>query len=85
MAKRNYKFAIPQYVRENDEIQYMLSIYLDGTRTPSCFLLLRHENDGAIEYYRGTTILTPEMAYNNARLIAGPELLWNGDAQTQAA
>ncbi|NLT48515.1 MAG: DUF3825 domain-containing protein, partial [Clostridiales bacterium] len=27
-------------------------------------------------YYRGATILTLDMAYNNARLIAKPDVFW---------
>lgn len=80
IAKRNYKLAVPQYIKEANEIQYMLPIYLHNIKDiPDCILSLKLEKNGPVAYYRGTTILTPEMAYNNARLISGPDLHWIGD------
>ena len=55
----------------------MLPIYLDaGNTVPDCVLSLQLVKDGVVPYYRGTTILTPEMAVGNARQISGPELHW---------
>lgn len=77
ISKRNYTVAVPQYVKDFDEIQFMLPIYLSNNNTtPDCVLSLKLEKDASVPYYRGTTILTPEMAVNNARLISGPELFW---------
>lgn len=77
LAKRNYTIAVPQYVKKYDEIQFMLPLYLEtGKDIPDCVLSLQFVKDGATPYYRGTTILTPEMAVGNARQISGPEFHW---------
>lgn len=78
MAKRNYKLAIPQR-RENGEIQFLLPIYLQeqDSRKPQCALALSlQESKTGACYYRGATILSLDMAYNNARLIAKPDVFW---------
>lgn len=80
MAQRNYKFAVPQYWRESNEIQFLLPIYLDNTgddEKPQCALALSLKtNKRGEHYYRGSTILTLSMAYNNARLISKPDVAW---------
>lgn len=86
LAKRNYTIAVPQYVKEFDEIQFMLPVYLDEDKyIPDCVLSLRLEKDASVPYYRGTTILTTEMAASNSRLIAGPELHWIRDIKSISA
>lgn len=73
MARRNYKLVIPQFF--NGRIQFLMPIYLSGefTGTPDCALALQAMND---DCYRGNTILTLDMAYQNARLIAKPDPTW---------
>lgn len=73
MARRNYKLVIPQFF--NGRIQFLMPIYLSGefTGTPDCALALQSMND---DCYRGNTILTLDMAYQNARLIAKPDPTW---------
>lgn len=74
MKKRlysNYKLAVPHYYK--DKIQLLLPISLnDNYKDPDIVLVLEKRNG----HYRGTTCLTLDMAYNNARLIAKPETDW---------
>ncbi len=79
LAQRNYKLAVPQYWIETHEIQYLLPIYLgerEENGRPECALALRLVQTGRAPYYRGATILTLDMAYNNARLLAKPDVFW---------
>ena len=57
----------------------MLPIYLgelEEADQPHCALALSYDDTGRVKYYRGETILTLSMAYNNARLIAKPDVFW---------
>ncbi|MBO4698089.1 DUF3825 domain-containing protein [bacterium] len=79
LAQRNYKLAIPQFYRTADNMQFLLPIYLsfDFDKDPDCVLAVEYCEEE--ECYRGYTILTPGMAYNNARLIAKPDVFWLED------
>ena len=82
LAERNYKLAIPQYRKETGEIQFLLPIYLGEQEEydiPQCALVISLDNTNRIAYYKGKTILTLDMAYNNARLIAKPDIFWLDD------
>lgn len=72
MARRNYKLVVPQYF--NGRIQFLMPIYLSGefSGSPDCALALEKIGN----CYRGNTILTLDMAYQNARLIAKPDSTW---------
>lgn len=79
LAERNYKLAVPQYWRETGKIQFLLPIYLgerEEAEVPQCALALDYDDTGRTPYYRGATILTLDMAYNNARLISKPDVFW---------
>ena len=76
LARRNYKMVVPQYY--NNSIQFLMPIYL-GTEfsgKPDFALVLSMDNSTQVPFYRGTTILTVEMAYQNARLLAKPDNPW---------
>lgn len=72
MAKRNYKLIVPQF--HHSQIQFLMPIYLslEFAGSPDFALVLEKMGDS----YRGNTILTLDMAYQNARLIAKPEATW---------
>lgn len=72
MARRNYKLIVPQFF--NGRIQFLMPIYLSGefAGPPDFALALEKINN----CYRGNTILTLDMAFQNARLIAKPESTW---------
>lgn len=72
MAKRNYKLIVPQF--HHGQIQFLMPIYLslEFSGAPDFALVLEKMGDS----YRGNTILTLDMAYQNARLIAKPEAIW---------
>lgn len=79
LATRNYKLAVPQYRSTENKIQFLLPIYLgegEDARKPQCALVLDYDDTTRVPCYIGTTILTIEMAYNNARLIAKPDAYW---------
>lgn len=86
VAKSNYKFIVPQYrfVDEADEwekekgsrAQLLMPIYLkcDMSQQPDGVLILDIEKD--TQTYCPKTILTLDMVYKNARLIAKPSEEW---------
>ena len=84
LAKRNYKLVAPQLWPETGKIQFLMPIYLEGrcenqvgekkeSVLPNVALCLEDTGNGR---YLGTSILTLDMAYQNARLIAKPDSFW---------
>lgn len=69
-AKRNYKTAIPQYYQLN--VQLLLPLSLLEPRKADLALVVEKFPD----FYRGSTCLTLDMAYNNARQLARPDRDW---------
>jgi len=69
-AKRNYKTAIPQYYQGS--IQLLLPISLLDPKKADLALVVERFSD----FYRGSTCLTLDMAYNNARQLARPDRDW---------
>lgn len=69
-VRRNYKTAIPQYYHDN--LQLLLPLCLVHPEQADLALVVAREN----EVYRASTVLTLDMAYNNARLIARPDTEW---------
>lgn len=68
----NYKTAIPQFYKGS--IQLLIPICFNTPETPDVALTCYKNPDGT--KYLGSTCLTLEMAYNNARLIAKPNSDW---------
>lgn len=69
-AKRNYKTAIPQYY--NGNIQLLLPLSLaEATKADLALVVERFDT-----FYRASTCLTLDMAYNNARQLARPDRDW---------
>jgi len=66
----NYKVAVPQYYQ--DKIQFLIPISLVDMEKVDLALAVSKQNG----YYTGSTCLTMDMAYNNARLIARPDSEW---------
>jgi hypothetical protein len=68
--------VVPQYY--NNSIQFLMPIYLgtEFTGKPDFALVLSYDDSTGTPLYRGTTILTVEMAYQNARLLAKPDNPW---------
>ncbi len=69
-VRRSYKTAVPQYYR--GKVQLLLPLCL--TQAGVADLALVVENYG--DFYRATTCLTLDMAYNNARQLAKPDRDW---------
>lgn len=74
---RNYKAAIPQYYRDKGgqgSMQLLLPIcLLNPSKADLALAVSKNEAGNA---YRGSTVLTLDMAYNNARLLARPDTEW---------
>lgn len=66
----NYKLAIPQYYE--GKIQLLLPLCLMSDDKPDVAIAVTKKDN----CYQGHTCLTLDMAYNNARLIAKPEINW---------
>jgi hypothetical protein len=69
-ARRNYKTAIPQYYR--GRVQVLLPLCIGNAQTADLALVV--EDHGS--FYRASTCLTLDMAYNNARQLARPDRDW---------
>jgi hypothetical protein len=69
---RNYKTAVPQYWR--GRIQLLLPLCLQEDGRADLALVVEKEADARA--YRGNTVLTLDMAYSNARLLARPDRDW---------
>jgi len=69
-VNRNYKTAVPQYF--NGKLQLLLPLCLMSKGIADLALVVELENN----IYRASTILTLDMAVNNARLIAKPDDEW---------
>ncbi|MBI1913336.1 MAG: DUF3825 domain-containing protein [Planctomycetes bacterium] len=67
---QNYKTAIPMYHRER--IQLLLPLCLDKPDTADVALVVGREG----RVYKGYTVITLDMAYNNARLLTRPDREW---------
>lgn len=73
--RRNYKLAIPQWYPTMGQAgaQLLLPLDLDQTGTADLALVVSKLEGGG---YRGHTVLTLNMAYSNARLVARPNSDW---------
>lgn len=69
-VRRNYKTAIPHYYR--GRIQLMLPLCL-GNPVSADLAIVAEDHGG---FYRASTCLTLDMAYNNARQLARPDKDW---------
>ncbi|MCL5734242.1 MAG: DUF3825 domain-containing protein [Actinobacteria bacterium] len=67
---RNYKAAVPQYYK--GRVQLLLPICLERPDHADLALVVERFDS----FYRASTCLTLDMAYNNARLIARPDRDW---------
>lgn len=69
-AKRNYKTAIPQYYNQNIQLLLPLSL-IDPKKADLALVVEKYDT-----FYRASTCLTLDMAYNNARQLARPDRDW---------
>ena len=69
-VNRNYKTAIPHYYQSS--IQLLLPLCLVSASKADLALTVTRHGD----QYRGGTVLTLDMAYNNARLLTKPDTEW---------
>jgi cold shock CspA family protein len=74
---RNYKAAVPQYYRDKGGeggVQLLLPICLENPARADLALVVAKSEAG--NAYRGSTVLTLDMGYNNARLLSRPDTEW---------
>ncbi|MCH4053665.1 MAG: DUF3825 domain-containing protein [Atopobiaceae bacterium] len=76
-VKWSYRTAVPAYYPRFDAVNLLLPLELTEDAQPDTALVVEHTASGA---YIGQTILTPQMAYMNARLICRPEVEWLNEA-----
>lgn len=69
----DYKLAVPAWHAKGKCVALMLPLQV---RQRDTNVVLAVKWDAQQEYYVGINLLTMEMAYNNARLIARPEASW---------
>jgi hypothetical protein len=69
-ARRNYKTAIPQFYQ--GRIQLLLPLCLSSASQAEMALVV----EDCDTFYRASTCLTLDMAYNNARQLARPDKDW---------
>jgi hypothetical protein len=69
-VRRNYKTAIPQF--HNRRIQLLLPLCLHRANVADIAIVVQKHDS----FYRASTCLTLDMAYNNARLLARPDRDW---------
>ena len=74
-VRRNHKLAIPQWYPRLREAgaQFLMPLDLTGNGAADLALVVSAVGDRA---YRGHTVLTLDMAYTNARLVARPDSDW---------
>lgn len=75
-VEQNYKIAIPQFCwpayEDAGKLQLLLPLSLEDLGRADLALSVDRVGD----VYRAATVLTLDMAYNNARLIARPDREW---------
>jgi len=69
-VERNYKTAVPQFYQ--GRLQLLLPLCMSNRTNADLALVVYREN----RVYLASTVLTIDMAYNNARLIARPDTEW---------
>lgn len=69
-VRRSYKTAIPQYYR--GRVQLLLPLCLSSPRRADLAMVVERHSS----FYRASTCLTLDMAYNNARQLAKPDRDW---------
>lgn len=74
-VRRNHKLVIPQWYPRFGEVgaQFLMPLDLTGDGTADLALVVSAVGERA---YRGHTVLTLDMAYTNARLVARPDSDW---------
>lgn len=75
-VRRNYKTAIPTFNRGKINLLLPLCIVKKDTADLALLVERRTDYDGKSDFYVGWTVLTLDMAYNNARLLARPDTEW---------
>ena len=69
-VRRNYKTAIPQYYK--GRIQILLPLCISNPVAADLAMVVEDHS----AFYRASTCLTLDMAYNNARQLARPDRDW---------
>jgi len=72
-VRRNHKLVIPQWYPKESGAQFLMPLDLTGDGLADLALVVSAVGDRA---YRGHTVLTLDMAYTNARLVARPDSDW---------
>lgn len=78
IARRNYKYVVPQYRSKDACIQFLMPIYFSSnyTSAPDFALVLSKDTIDDSPFYRPETVLELSWAYNNARVLCKPDNTW---------
>ncbi|MFC7331363.1 DUF3825 domain-containing protein [Marinactinospora rubrisoli] len=71
-VRRNHRTAVPVWYPALDTVQLLLPLSLVDAGVVDLALVVSPQG----EFYRGHTVFTPAMAYNNARLVGRPDSEW---------
>ncbi|MGW9027902.1 DUF3825 domain-containing protein [Streptomyces sp. NPDC055722] len=71
-VRRNFKAAVPSWYPTHGTVSLLLPLSLQIHDVVDLALVVGRQG----ESYRGHTVLTPRMAYSNARLLARPDSDW---------
>lgn len=74
MQSRDYKYIVPMYNIERDEIQYLMPLHLSKKLNEVPELVMIVSKNG--EFYNLMTIISASDAYDNARVIASLDSKW---------
>lgn len=72
LARRSYRVAVPQF--HHGHIQLLIPLYLRSADRADVALTLERHGD----WYRAATVLYPDWAYAQARLLSRPNSEWLG-------
>jgi len=81
-VRRNYKLVVPEWYPRLREAGFLMPLDLTGSGNADLALVVSAVGDNS---YRGHTVLTLEMAYTHARLVARPDSEWLKPQAPEAA
>ena len=76
LASENRFSVVPFYNFKGRRIQLLMPVYVDSVEASFALLLSKENARDNVQFYNGTTMLTLDMAYTNARLLGRIEAHW---------
>ena len=76
LASENRFSVVPFYNFKGRRIQLLMPVYVDSAEASFALLLSKENARDNVQFYNGTTMLTLDMTYTNARLLGRIEAHW---------